>query len=276
MLTIIIPSYNVADTISRALDSIISQSFFDSIECLVMDGNSKDQTKAVVATYNKPNIKCYSEPDKGIYDAMNKGIRKAKGEFVYFMGSDDHLFDDTVIEKVFSRDYKNYDVLYGNVYNEALNMTYDGEFNTEKICLQAICHQSTFYRRSLFEQYGYYNTAMKVSADAYLDKILFTAPDVNWLYMDLVLARYSGTGLSANTMDLIYWAGAEDLLISRFKDKLPKKTIYKALLPYVRWHFSADTFWTALKIAWYGNPVSLKYWFNHPFGYFRRVYRKFF
>lgn len=276
LLSIIIPSYNAATTISRALDSIVNQTYYSHVECLVMDGNSKDNTSAIVESYKRDNIFFYCEPDKGIYDAMNKGILKAKGEFVYFMGSDDKLYDDRVLERVFSHDYKNYDVLYGSVFNEELKTTYDGKFDDEKICLQPICHQSTFYRRTLFDKFGYYNTSMKVSADAYLDKILFTSPDVKWLYMDIVVASYSGTGLSANTMDLVYWEGAEKLLTTRFKGKVSDKTIYKALMPYVRWHFSGRTFLTAIKIAWHGNPVSLKYWFNHPFGYIRRFYRKYF
>ena len=276
LLTIIIPTYNSANSIKTALDSIVNQTWFENLECLIMDGLSTHDTVSIIDNYQFPNLVVSVEKDKGIYDAMNKGIRKAKGEFVYFMGSDDKLFDDTIIERVFSHDYKNYDVLYGNVFNEELGITYDGKFDDEKICLQPICHQSTFYRRTLFEKFGYYNTSMRVSADAYLDKILFTAPEVKWLYMDVVVARYSGTGLSANTMDLVYWSGAEKLLTSRFKGRVPDKIIYKALLPYVRWHFSGKTFLAALKIAWHGNPVSLKYWFNHPFGYIRRAYRKIF
>ncbi len=241
-----------------------------------MDGGSNDNTSAIISKFQGLNINFSSESDNGIYDAMNKGIRKAKGEFVYFIGSDDRLYDPQVIEKVFSNDYKNYDVLYGSVYNEELKITYDGEFDDEKICLQPICHQSTFYRKTLFNEFGYYNTSMKVSADAYLDKILFTAPNVKWLYVNQIIASYSGTGLSANTFDLVYWSGAEKLLTSRFKGKLPNKTIYKALLPYVRWHFSGRTFLTAIKIAWHGNPISLKYWLNHPFGYFRRLYKRLF
>ena len=79
LVTIIIPTFNAATTISKAIDSIVSQSIFEKIECLVMDGKSTDNTNVIVKSYPFKNIIHFSEPDNGIYDAMNRGILKGKG-----------------------------------------------------------------------------------------------------------------------------------------------------------------------------------------------------
>ena len=59
-----------------------------------------------------------SEPDQGIYDAMNKGIRRATGDYVYFLGADDWLRDDQVMQEVseFIRVHPRYDFYVGNIF----------------------------------------------------------------------------------------------------------------------------------------------------------------
>ena len=100
-LSIIIPTYNSASVLAKALDSIVKQNFTDW-EVLVMDGVSTDNTIKVAQSYNDSRIHIFSEPDKGIYDAMNKGIEKAQGEWLYFLGSDDWLLNGNVFDSLFS------------------------------------------------------------------------------------------------------------------------------------------------------------------------------
>ena len=114
-LSIIIPTFNSAKTLSRCLDSVISQSFTDW-EVLMMDGVSNDDTIKIASSCQDSRIRIYSEPDKGIYDAMNKGIDKSRGEWLYFLGSDDYLFNSHSLEDVFKNDIEKYDVVYGDVY----------------------------------------------------------------------------------------------------------------------------------------------------------------
>ena len=64
-LSIIIPTFNSAKTLSRCLDSVISQSFTDW-EVLMMDGVSNDDTIKIASSYQDSRIRIYSEPDKGI------------------------------------------------------------------------------------------------------------------------------------------------------------------------------------------------------------------
>ncbi len=89
--SIIIPTFNSGNCIKGALQSVCQQRF-TNYEIIIVDGLSTDDTlEKVNVFYNKygsERIIVKSEKDDGIYDAMNKDYM-ARGEFVYFMGSDD-------------------------------------------------------------------------------------------------------------------------------------------------------------------------------------------
>ncbi|MEP7324212.1 MAG: glycosyltransferase, partial [Saprospiraceae bacterium] len=79
-ITIITPSFNSSNTIVSCFDSIKNQTY-KSIEHLIVDGSSKDDTIKIAKSY--PHIsKIISEPDHGIYDAMNKGIKISSGDII--------------------------------------------------------------------------------------------------------------------------------------------------------------------------------------------------
>ena len=125
-LSIIIPTYNSASVLPKSLDSIVGQTFIDW-EVLIMDGVSTDDTLKVAKSYNDSRIRIYSEPDKGIYDAMNKGIKKAAGNWLYFIGCDDWLLASNTLESIFSMDINKYDIIYGDVEAEHLVPEHSGE-----------------------------------------------------------------------------------------------------------------------------------------------------
>ena len=94
-VSIIIATYNSERTIKRALESVMNQTY-QNWECLVIDGNSKDKTIEIVNNFVKldSRFRYISESDNGIYDAFNKGWQKAKGKWIYYLGSDDWLEED--------------------------------------------------------------------------------------------------------------------------------------------------------------------------------------
>src|ERR1035437_7794058 len=99
-ISIITPSYNSAKTITRTIESIISQNYMD-LEYIVIDGWSTDGTDNIVLSYkDKLNIKFISEKDSGIYDAMNKGIKLAIGDIIGILNSDDFYSDNNILMKV--------------------------------------------------------------------------------------------------------------------------------------------------------------------------------
>ena len=118
LISIIIPTFNSEVTLDIALESIINQTY-DNLEILILDGLSTDKTIEISKEYQNKfsELRIFSEKDKGIYDAMNKGINYAKGEWLYFMGSDDSLFESTTLEQFTGLiGIEDIDVVYGNVF----------------------------------------------------------------------------------------------------------------------------------------------------------------
>ena len=194
-LSIIIPTFNSASVLPKALDSIVSQSFTDW-EVLIMDGVSNDDTLKIAQSYNDSRIHIYSEPDNGIYDAMNKGINKAQGEWLYFLGSDDWLLNDNVLNDIFTQDINGYDVVYGEVDAPHLASNHSGEWTLQTIDRNR-CHQAILYRRTVFKRLGNYNTKYTIWADYDLNLKWFFNKKIKKKHISTVIAHYSEGGYSA-------------------------------------------------------------------------------
>lgn len=89
MVSVVIPTYNRAQTILRSVNSVLNQSFSD-IECIVVDDCSTDNTLGVLEEINdKRLVVIKHEKNMGACAARNTGIRHSQGEFISFHDSDD-------------------------------------------------------------------------------------------------------------------------------------------------------------------------------------------
>ena len=91
-ISIITVTYNSEETIEDTIKSVKSQSY-EQIEHIIIDGVSSDNTLKIVNNYSESISLVVSEPDDGIYDAFNKGLKKATGDIIAIINSDDVLFD---------------------------------------------------------------------------------------------------------------------------------------------------------------------------------------
>lgn len=97
--SVIIPVYNVEKYIDRCLKSIISQNY-DDLEIIVIDNGSTDSSGSICDTYASEysNISVYHIENHGVGSARNFGLSKARGEFIYFVDSDDYLVGNLFAE----------------------------------------------------------------------------------------------------------------------------------------------------------------------------------
>jgi GT2 family glycosyltransferase len=91
LVSVIVPTYNRAAILARALDSALAQSY-PHVEVLVIDDGSTDATAAVVAQYGD-RVRYLRQANAGVGAARNHGIANARGEFIAFLDSDD-AWDD--------------------------------------------------------------------------------------------------------------------------------------------------------------------------------------
>lgn len=94
--SIIMPAYNVESYIKRAIDSVLNQSEKD-FELIVVNDGSTDNTKSICEEYSKKII-LINKKNGGLSDARNEGVKKAKGEYIIFIDSDDFWDKDLLKE----------------------------------------------------------------------------------------------------------------------------------------------------------------------------------
>ena len=87
LVSVVIPAYNAAWCIRRAVDSVLAQDFRD-FELIVVDDGSRDDTAVILAGYGDV-VRVISKPNGGLSSARNVGISAAKGEYVAFLDADD-------------------------------------------------------------------------------------------------------------------------------------------------------------------------------------------
>lgn len=98
-LSIIIPVYNVEQYIARCLDSCLSQNIpAEEYEIIVVNDESPDNSMAIVDDYchKYKNIKVINRKNGGLSAARNTGIESARGEYIWFIDSDDRISTDCI------------------------------------------------------------------------------------------------------------------------------------------------------------------------------------
>lgn len=100
LVSIIIPVYNREDSIGRAIESVLQQSY-DEIELLIVDDGSTDGTAAVIEGYADERVHYIYQENAGANVARNTGINAANGTYISFLDSDDE-FDPSYLTKCVS------------------------------------------------------------------------------------------------------------------------------------------------------------------------------
>ena len=102
MISVIIPTYNRAKLLPRAIQSVLQQTF-NEIEVIIVDDASTDDTEQVVASMQEPCIRYIRlEHNSGACMARNIGIQAAQGEWIAFQDSDDEWMPD-ILSKQFAQ-----------------------------------------------------------------------------------------------------------------------------------------------------------------------------
>lgn len=91
--SIVVPVYNVEKYLSKCLDSILNQTYKD-FELLIVNDGSPDNSQDIIDDYKQKypeTIKCFIKENGGLSDARNYGIKRATGEYLVLVDSDDFI-----------------------------------------------------------------------------------------------------------------------------------------------------------------------------------------
>ncbi len=174
-VSVVIPAYNGAKTITETIQSILSQTFTD-FELIVINDGSTDDTVDVVRQIDDPRITILSFENGGLPEARNRGIRNSSSEFITFIDADDLWTPDKLEDQVNAlRNYPDAGVAYSwtAFIDESSQFLYAGEpfphygnVYPKLLIKNFIASGSNIMiRKSVIDQVGEYDATLKSAED---------------------------------------------------------------------------------------------------------------
>ena len=164
-ISIITVCFNSEKTIRDTIESVLKQTY-RNFEYIIIDGQSTDSTLSIINEYE--DVILVSEKDNGLYDAMNKGIKKATGDIIGIINSDDVLYDENVFQTIIDNYDDDTEILYGDVkyydedFNEVIRDYISGKKKNDAWCP---AHPTMYIRKEVFDKIGLYDTKFRIVSD---------------------------------------------------------------------------------------------------------------
>jgi glycosyltransferase involved in cell wall biosynthesis len=206
-LSIITINYNNLEGLKRTVASVVSQTW-QEFEYIIIDGGSTDGSAKYIESFNDNFDYCVSEKDSGIYNAMNKGIKVATGEYLLFLNSGDHLYDNTVLEKnhqlIIEKDLVYFNLNIVDVVRSYIRK-YPSKLLFSYLMYDTLPHPSTFIKSTLFDKVGKYDENFKIVSDwkFFIESVCIE--NASYIRIDNVMSTFYLGGYSSdiNNQNLI-------------------------------------------------------------------------
>jgi len=234
-ISIVTPSFNQAEFIERNIRSVLDQGY-GNLEHLVVDGGSTDGTIDILKKY--PHLTWSSEKDRGQTHALNKGFRRASGEIIGWLNSDDTYNPGTLATVVAAFGDPGVDVVYGDGYETGPDDEIIREYHSRGVSVEGLVkywkwkfefvQPSFFFRRSVFSEVGF------------LDESLFYVMDIDFFIR--LCRRYRLHYIQQPLANL------------RMHDRSKTGTVYRKIIP--------NYIWEMQKVSYrnWGGPSSASYY----------------
>jgi glycosyltransferase involved in cell wall biosynthesis len=219
LVSIVTPSYNQSAFLEETILSVLEQEDVD-IEYIIIDGCSTDGSLDIIEKYARRLAWWVSESDSGQADAINKGLRRATGEYIAWLNSDDLYLPGAVAQAAAALG-ANPEV--GFVFGDAITIdTQGGKLNEltfgdwgleELMAFRIICQPAVFMRRSVLEKASYLDTTYHYMLDHQLWLRLARIAPIQHIPSTWAAARHhpeaknvaQPAGFSDETMRLLEW-----------------------------------------------------------------------
>lgn len=196
-ISIVTPSFNHGHFIEDAIRSVMNQDH-DDVEHVVMDGGSTDSTVPILSKY--PHLKWISEQDSGQGNAINKGFRKATGDILAWLNSDD-FYEANVFKDVatYFETHPDCMLLYGDITyvgreGNVLSKLSGDVIDYDKLieCPDIVRQPSFFWRRKVMEELGELDETLHLVMD--FDLFLRIAGRYKFHYLNKNLSYFRTYG----------------------------------------------------------------------------------
>ena len=171
LISVVTPSYNQGEFIEETIRSVLLQGY-PNLEYIIIDGGSDDGTTKVVEKYLDYIAYYVSEPDRGQAHAINKGLKKASGDILCWLNSDDLFEPNTLwtVAEYFTKNKSNFVYGDGWVFNNKKpgNKKYckRGNFNANTLTYcDPLLQPSTFWNRKIIDEIGFLDESLKYVLD---------------------------------------------------------------------------------------------------------------
>ena len=210
IITIIIATFNASNSIRKCIESIIPQKN-ESVELLVIDGKSSDNTSSIIESYGGLIDSFICEPDAGVYDAWNKGINACNGEWIMFLGADDTLLPHAINSLLMVIKHEKYIKSFDYICAKIEYVNKSGHLikiigmppNWSRMRKRmSAAHVASLHSKSnLYDACGLYNLNFKICGDYEL--LLRKKNSLKYIFLDKCIARMQIGGMSFSTDALI-------------------------------------------------------------------------
>ncbi|ENU37648.1 glycosyltransferase family 2 protein [Acinetobacter parvus] len=216
LISVIIPMYNSAETIIKALDSVKAQTFKCYYDVIVVNDGSMDKSQELVENYifedNRFKLILINQENGGVSTARNAGLKASNGDLIAFLDSDDQWFPDKLEKQT--------KLLELNPQIDLLGCAFDGLYlpNTPdgsllKIDISKLIFKNYFQpstvimKRKVFEEIGYFDENQKYAEEG--NYFIRIANRFNCYFCNMKVINYGdgksgfgASGLSANLKEM--------------------------------------------------------------------------
>jgi glycosyltransferase involved in cell wall biosynthesis len=172
VVSVVIPTFNRAKVVGRAVNSVLNQSFRD-FECIVVDDGSTDETESVLREFTN-KIKVIKTENRGVSAARNLGAKLAEGKYIAFLDSDDEWKKEKLAKQISFMKESGLRISqtdetwvrngkFVNKPNKYIRPCGDIFYNCLEIC--AVTPSSVLMEKELFFEYGGFDESFPVCED---------------------------------------------------------------------------------------------------------------
>jgi glycosyltransferase involved in cell wall biosynthesis len=261
LVSIIIPAFNSALTISDTLNSILAQSYINW-EALVIDDGSTDDLENFIKRFTDPRIKYFYKENGGVASARNFGIKNAGGDYIAFLDSDDIWHSDKLRESINVLIDEKSDLVYTDIlmfvndFNKSFKYKYCEPFDISNDYYRLLVYDyvptlTVVVKSSVLDDIGKFDENLNGTEDWDLWIRIAKSYKFSYINRELSFYRSSSSGLSKANRDRHLIEELKVIKKHVFNDSVNNSIRKQAL-----WVWTRKVFYNHIKLRRYLSAIN--------------------